>query len=188
MNLRGTAILAVVVGGTAAYVWMEGVPTVEPEQTRTLLGEPLLASQTQAIQHFFDLHPADVVMLRLSKGEDTYTATRRGNTWQGVAKPEVVDDFIYNLNSLGVVMEISEEPVGLRDYGLEPARSVVELRRREAEPLFLQIGDHNPATTGVYVRIGTAGPVALAGALLVWEFDKAFRALEAGRTPIADRE
>jgi hypothetical protein len=75
-------------------------------------------------------------------------------------------------------MEVSNDPADLRDYGLRPPASILEIRLQDpAEPIVLEIGNRNPATTGVYARVNRRGPILLAGALVAWEFEKAFAAL-----------
>jgi hypothetical protein len=179
MNLRSTAILAGAVLVIGTYLWFEEVPSKEPQSTRNLLGEPLFLPATQPpIQHFFEFSPRDIIEVRLQHEGETRTARRQDDHWMGTSNPGAIDDFLHSIATLGVVMNISAQPTNLHDYGLEPPRSVIALGLRSgAQPLVLQIGDRNPSTTGVYIRTGENGPLALAGALVAWEFEKAFRAL-----------
>jgi hypothetical protein len=189
MNLRGTAILAIAVIIVGTYVWFEGAPSKRPAYSRSLLGEPLQVPPTQEIHHFFTFRPADVVEVRLQHEGEVRVTERRKGSWANLERPAVIDDFLNNINKLGTIAEISADPGKLLEFGLQPPRSILELRvRGSSAPLVLLIGDRNPATTGVYVRTGPDGPIALAGALLTWEFDKAFRALGEGRpTPSPSR-
>jgi hypothetical protein len=127
--------------------------------------------------------PADVSAVRLERGGDAREAERDAGTWKGTSAPGVIDDMLHSLSGFGLLMEIPAGPTELTDYGLQPPSRVLQLRLRgRATPLVLQIGDRNPATTGVYVRLGVDGPAALAGALVEWEFDKAFRVLAPDQT------
>jgi hypothetical protein len=64
----------------------------------------------------------------------------------------------------------------LADYGLDSPRSVLELSlAAQSNPLVLEVGNQNPATTGIYARVDRDGPVLLAGSLLSWEIDKLLR-------------
>jgi hypothetical protein len=116
--------------------------------------------------------------MRLEHDGTTRDTQRSGDTWSKTANPATIKDFLTNLAQLAVLMDIPAGTTSLRDYGLDPPRSVVQLQiSGRSTPLVLQIGDRNPSVTGVYVRLAEDGPVVLAGALVAWEFDKAFQAL-----------
>ena len=178
MGWRGTAVLALLVAAVAAYLWFEGAARDEQASRALTFGEPAAREPTEPVRHLLDFQPASVVSVRLEQAGIVREVRRDGGSWQGTTAAGAVGDFLNNLTGLGVLMEIPADAADLKDYGLQPARSIVEIHLRDrATPLVLQIGDHNPATTGVYVRIGGNGPVVLAGALAAWEFDKAFKAL-----------
>jgi len=179
MSWRGTLVLALIIAVIGAYLWFEETPAPQRDAPQTLLGEPRRLDPTKAVRHLLDFAPADAVAVRLEHDGHTRETTRTEGRWPGTADA-AINDFLKNLTELGVLAEIPAAPADLKDYGLQPPRSVVAVQRRgDAAPLILEIGDHNPPTTGVYVRIGKDGPVLLAGALVAWEFDKAFRALAA---------
>lgn len=180
MGWRGTAILALVIVVVGAYLWFDKAPPEQPGAPSALFGEPPPREPTKPVQHLLDFTPADVIGVELEHGgEMRQTERSSAGSWHAApADSRAIDDFLGNLAQLGVLSEISAGPDELTEYGLQPPKSVLRLQLRgHAVPLILEIGDHNPATTGVYVRIGESGPVALAGALVAWEFDKAFRAL-----------
>jgi hypothetical protein len=162
-----------------AYVWFEEAPPEAPgRSTDTLLGEPKAFDPNQPVRHLLEYQPADVLSIRLERDGKMRETERSGETWTTTTTPGAITDFLGNLAKLAVLMDITAGAAELRDYGLDPPQSVVWLQRRgQPTPLVLQIGDRNPSVTGVYVRIGEDGPVLLAGALVAWEFDKAFRAL-----------
>lgn len=179
MGWRGTALLALVIVVVGAYFWFEETPPDHPGAPRALFGEPPPKEPSKPVQQLLDFKPADVIGVQLEHDGETRQIERSEGNWQVKADSRAVDDFLGDLAQLGVLTEIAAGAGELKDYGLEPPKSVLRLRLRgHAVPLVLQIGNHNPATTGVYVRIGESGPVALAGALVAWEFDKAFRALQ----------
>jgi hypothetical protein len=181
MTPRKTALLALLVAVVGGYVWFEEVPSPEPPRAPDLLGEPRVVAPTETVKRFFNLVPADVTAIQVQYRGERRSAKRVGTTWEGVVPPGAIDDFLNTIDTLGIVMEISEEPKDFVEFGLQPPTSVVALFvERSKEPLLLVLGDRNPATTGVYVRIGEHGPVVLAGALLAWEVEKAFRALPVG--------
>jgi hypothetical protein len=184
MGWRGTATLMLLLAVVGAYLWFEEAPRKEALRPGTLLGEPRVAEPVAAARHLFDFDPGDVVAVRLQHQGEARQAERSGETWEGASDSGSISDFLPSLAALGVLMDIPAGPGDLKDYGLEPPRSVLELRlRNRTAPLVLLIGDRNPATTGVYARLGENGPVVLAGALVAWEFEKAFKALAPARAP-----
>lgn len=179
MGWRGTAVLGLLVAIVGAYLWLEGGSQDEQASRALTFGAPATREPTHAVRPLLGFEPADVVGVRLDQQGVVREGRRDAGSWQGPAAG-ALGDFLQNLSTLGVLMDISTEAANLKDYGLQPPHSVLEIRLRDPRPpLILQIGDRNPATTGVYVRIGEDGPVVLAGALVAWEFDKAFRALGA---------
>jgi len=180
MGWRGTATLLLLLVVVAGYLWFEEAPPKEPEPPPTLLGEPRRVDPSPA-QPLLKIEPSAVVAIQIARQGTTRHTERTGGSWQGAADPRSMDDFLVNVTGLGALMEIPAEPGDLKDYGLAPPRSVLELRLRDQPaPVVVQIGDRNPATTGVYVRLDESGPVFLAGALMAWEIDKAFNALAPG--------
>ena len=178
MDARGTLVLALLVILVGAVVWFEEAPPEGPgRSTETLLGEPK-SIDPKAVHHLLDFAPGDVVKVQLEHDGVTRTSERTDTGWTSASNPGAITDFLQNLAQLGVVMDIPAGATELRDYGLDPPQSVVRLQTRaQPKPLVLQIGDRNPSVTGAYVRVGESGPTLLAGALVVWEFEKAFRAL-----------
>jgi len=179
MGVRGTLILALLIVVVGAYVWFEEAPSEAPgRSTDTLLGEPKAFDPNLPVRHLLEYQPADVWSIRLERHGQMRETERSGETWT-TTNPGAITDFLGNLAQLAVLMDIPAGAAELRDYGLDPPQGVVRLQTRgQPTPLVLQIGDRNPSVTGVYVRIGEDGPVLLAGALVAWEFDKAFRALD----------
>jgi hypothetical protein len=178
MGKRGTLILALLVVLVGTYVWFEERPQESGQPTESLLGEPKGADPNQPVHHLLDFQPADVVGVQLERDGMTRATSRSGETWTAASNPGAINDFLKNLAQLSVLMDIPAGAAELRDYGLAPPQGVMRLQTRgQTEPLVLQMGNRNPSVTGAYARIGKDGPVVLAGALLVWEFDKAFQAL-----------
>jgi hypothetical protein len=178
MGWRGTGVLALCVGLAGVLLWFEGPARQETASRALTFAAGVAPEPTAPTPRLLDFLPSEVVAVELEHGGLTRTAHRDGDTWEGTNASSVVNDFLHNISGLGVLAEIPAAPADLKDYGLEPPQSVLVLQLRDrAQPLVLQIGDRNPATTGVYVRIGDNGPVVLAGALVTWEFDKAFNGL-----------
>ncbi len=182
MGWRGTAVLAVCVVSAAAFLWFEGSARQE-QASRALTFDAREAPEpTLPVRRLLDFLPTEVIAVQLEQGGLRRAAQWNGNAWEGAAEAGAVTDFLHNLSQLGVLAEIPSEQADLQDYGLQPPQSVLRLRlRNRTAPLILEIGDRNPATTGAYVRVGESGPVLLAGALVTWEFEKAFKALGAAQ-------
>ena len=179
MGARGTLVLALLVVAIGAYLWLEEAPPPRAGRSpETLLGEPRGVDPNQPVRRILDFQPADVVAIRLERNGTSRDTERSGDVWSKAANPAAIKDSLQNLAQLVVLMDIPADATDLAHYGLAPPRGVLQLQvTGRSTPLVLQIGDRNPSVTGVYVRLGANGPVVLAGALVAWEFDKAFRAL-----------
>ncbi len=179
MGWRGTVLLALVLAGVGALVWFQGS---SPERRSGRRFDDPVRLPTQPIRRLVNIVPGDVTGVRIMRKGERRQAERTDSGWRGADNPTIVNDFLHNLTQLGILMDIPSDPAGLADYGLKPPQSEVSLQLRTAgPPLVLQIGDRNPSTTGVYVRVGENGPAVLAGALVAWEVDKLFNALAAER-------
>ncbi|HXQ23838.1 MAG TPA: DUF4340 domain-containing protein [Candidatus Acidoferrales bacterium] len=177
MGWRGTAVLALLVLVLGAYVCLEAVPP-DPGDSAAMTEQSAPQQATTPTHHLLEFEPADVVSLRLERAGQFHETRRAASGWQGIGNATALDDLVHDLAELGMLMDIPGSQTALKDYGLEPPQGTLEIRlRSRTTPLLLQIGDRNPAITGVYVRTGTDGPVALAGALIEWDFDRAFKAL-----------
>ncbi len=177
MGWRGTAVLAVLVIVIGAYLWSEGAPPGGFGRP-ALVGEAPPREPTKPVQHLLQFSPSEVTDIQLEQEGRTRETRRVGDRWRGTEGGDVIDDFLHDLANLGVLADIPAGSGELEQYGLQPPAGVVRLRvQGGATPLVLQLGDHNRPTTGVYARIGDDGPVVLAGSLLAWQFDRAFKAL-----------
>ena len=175
MGWRGTAALAVIAVVLGIYLWLEKPPGNNVPRSGDILQAPQ-RQPTAPVRPLLKFTPAEVIEIRLEHDGRTVEAQRGAGGWRSTEPPGAIDDFLHNLTQLSVLSDI---PAGdLKDFGLQPAQSILQLQVGDRGPLVLQISDRNPATTGVYVRLGD-GPVVLAGALVEWEFEKAFRALSA---------
>jgi len=171
---RGTLVLALLVAlAGAAYLLSPGPP---PELSDSnLLGEPRFLPVTTPSPHLLDFSPAGVERLTLGYRDEVVTVAKQGDGWRGAADARPLDDFVQSLAQASVISAIPEGGE-LADFGLDaPARRIL-IETTKGASLVLLIGDRNPAGTSVYVRVDD-GPVVIAGALLVWEFDKAFAAI-----------
>lgn len=178
MGWRGTAILALLVLAVGTYLWFEPAPSQDLSRPDEVAREIPTREPTQVMSPLLDFAPADVVGITFERGGRTLETERVGGSWPETEPAGAIEDFLHTLGQMSRLAEIPTTGAELKDYGLQQPRDTLQLRLQDhTEPLVLQIGDHNPATTGVYVRVGD-GPVLLAGALVEWEFEKAFKALD----------
>jgi hypothetical protein len=165
VTLRGTLLLGTVLVVLAGYLWLGAsrsatAPAAAPE------GPPLLT-----------VPAARVTRLELQAEDRSVIAVRGPNGWTDAnGQPwatDAVSDAIDALASLRPVMVVDPEPENPADYGLGPG--AVHLRLLDAAGrslLALELGERNPAWTGVYARVGSAREVVLIGAVLHWELEK----------------
>jgi len=182
MTARTTVLLLALIAVVGGYLWWEQSVSPPPADTATAArrgGPP--AGATTPVRPFFAFQPDDVVRVQLQQGDTTRAAVR---TASGGWPAPAITDLLGALANLGVLVEISSETDAAAQYGLRPPRSVVTIYQSGgASPLVLRLGDRNPPTTGVYVQVGIDGQIGLAGALVEWEFEKAFRALGSPPAP-----
>ncbi len=178
MGWRGTALLFVL-----AVVLAVAYLATTPEQhvqvpNATLLGEPRYRDPSEPIKRLLEFEAAEVSRIVLtSKGKEV-TRARDAAGWGG-QDSRAIEDFLTALKDAVEITTIEATPSTLHDYGLHAPERRATVEMRGGGTLDLLIGDRNPSGTSVYVRVGN-GPVALAGALVIWEFDKAFTALGGG--------
>lgn len=177
MSWRGTLVLALalLVAGFRLYGELAGERGELSWQS--VLDGPRGAPPGEQITHLLSFDPATVTAVRLQRGDQEWRTERRAGGWSGVAQSGAVDDFLANLLELAEIMPIDVSPDELGDQGLAPPEGIVELQRRDQPPLVLFLGRHNPPATSVYAQLGPGGRIVLTGALALWEFDKAIRAL-----------
>lgn len=181
MGWRGTLILALLVVAAGVAFLLSPKP---PEQVddSTLLGEPRFVAETTPSPRLLDFDPAEVTGITLGYRDEVVTVARNGDTWRGAADARNLDDFLQSLHDVTVISAL-EEQSPLADYGLDaPARRIL-LETAKGRQVVVLLGDRNPAGTSVYVR-ADGGPVVIAGALAVWEFDKAFAAVTGRKSPL----
>ncbi|HVN86861.1 MAG TPA: DUF4340 domain-containing protein [Candidatus Binatia bacterium] len=177
MRTRGTVLLLLLVVAGGAWLWFEG-PSPDAHQQDPLLGGESNREPTQPTAPLLEFAPDDVTQITLTRDKVQRVARKLGGKWPDTIPPGALADFLHNLTGLAELMRLELGPSEMEPYGLDPPQAEIELTRNSGPPLLLLIGNHNPSATGAYVRIGRTGPVILAGALVVWEFDKAFRALD----------
>jgi hypothetical protein len=175
MGRRTTVLLLLIILGVGAVLWIEEPPPEVPAQVPNLLGEPRLRDPSDFVP-LLPFQPAETVTIRIRSGDVDFSAQRSAEGWTGSGRQSRIEDFLRNLSDLGRITEIPAAEGDLAEYGLQNAGIVLELSLAgEGAPLVLEIGDQNPAGTGIYARVNRRGPVILAGSLLSWEIDKLLR-------------
>ena len=184
MRWRGTIVLAVLVIAAGTYLWLAEAPVGTLDRPGGMLPQ-VPHEQTTPSRPLVTFEPASVTAVELERGGKRHVLRYSDNSWLGVDDPSLVTEFLQTLVTLGALADIPVLPADLPEFGLDPPLGIVTLHLAgEAEPVVMQIGERNPATTGVYVRVD--GSVVLAGALVEWEFDKLFRrAVEFHTSPVS---
>ncbi len=92
-----------------------------------------------------------------------------GRPW----RDDAVADLVGTLASLRPVMIVDEAPREPAEYGLGPgAPRLAVATAGGGSVLVLEIGERNPAGTGIYARRDGRPEVMLLGGILTWELGK----------------
>jgi hypothetical protein len=169
---RGTALLVAVLLGLVGYLWVD-----ERRRSRRAVASveaaPLLAST------------GGVSRVEIDDVRGRLTAMRRGSGWTDAAgRPwagNAVADLIDTLASLRPVMVVDAAPDDPTAYGLGATAQRLHVAGGDGRALLaLEIGERNPAWTGIYVRRSGQREVVLVGAVLRWELEKLRQAAPEG--------
>jgi hypothetical protein len=180
---RGTLILAGAVLAAAVALYMELAAENREVSWQSVIEGSREAPPGEQIVRLLSFDPATVTAVRLRRGNQEWRAARVDGGWSGVERPGEMDDFVANLLALAVIMPLDVTADELADHGLNPPEGVVEVDRGSQPPVVLLLGARNPPATGVYAQVGPGGRVVLTGALAMWDFDKAIRALSPSAAP-----
>ncbi len=184
MGLRGTLVLALLVALGAAILVYEGAGSSPNARAPGAPGEHLTTEDAKVVPPLLTFHPEEIDEIVLRSDGHQVTAKRERGKWPPTTPAGAVADFLENLSGIGELMRLESSPDHLRECGLDPPRGEIELHRGKGEPIVVLLGERNPPATGAYVRVGRDGHIALAGSLILWEFDKAYKAL-GGKGPEA---
>lgn len=177
MGWRGTIVLALALLAALLALYRELVAESSDMSWQSVLQGTREAPPGDQITHLLSFDPATVTAVRLRRGAQQWRAERRADGWNGAERASDVDDFLDNMLALAEIMPLEVSADQLADHGLDPPAAVVEVERADKPPVVLLLGRRNPPATGVYAQVGTSGRVVLTGALALWDFDKAARAL-----------
>ncbi len=177
MTVRGTAVLVLIATALATFTFLAGGPLVPSAPPPLPEGSPLL-----------DTEIAKVARVEWERGADRLTLVRTPAGWVDAAGQRWPTDVVEA--ALDALASLHPRPVAavndgdLAEYGLAPAPERLRvLDDTGRELLALDIGNRNPAWTGVYARRFGAADVLLIGSLLRWELDKLRSARGATATP-----
>src|SRR6185436_7839631 len=117
--------------------------------------------------------PTAVAMIELDDRGTRLTAVRDRDRWRDPSGREwpgdAVSDLVATLGTLRPVMVVDPHPTEPADYGLGvPARKLEVHAADGRRVLALELGERNPAWTGVYARRAGEPEVMLIGSVLTW--------------------
>jgi len=162
MTARGTTLLVVLLATLAGYLWMvELAPPPTVAEAPPLLPVP----------------PAAVARVELAEGGRRTTAVRGERGWTDAAghpwSEGALSDLLAALGALRPLTTVDPDPAVPGDYGLGPGARRLELTAADGRPLLaLELGERNPAWTGLYARRAGEPAVLLVGGVLGWELEK----------------
>ncbi len=116
-------------------------------------------------------------------GPETRVTERTGNGWSHTERSSLVEDFVADLTTLGVLDRIAVGNAdALREYGLLPPQAVLEIHTLDSEqPIEVHFGNLNPPGTNLYLRVPPSQDVLLGGALLKWSLERTFQVLHSSQ-------
>lgn len=165
MTGRGTALLVAVLLCLVGYLWL--IEGRRPQRTISSPDAPALlaAGSGAAARIELDTAGARVTAMR----RDSTWVDGDGRPWSGTVVPDLVD----TLATLRPVMVVDPDPDDDGAYGLGTAAQRLQVLAADGRPLLaLEVGERNPAWTGLYARRLGERQVFLVGAVLRWELEK----------------
>jgi hypothetical protein len=170
VSVRGTGALVLVLTVLIGYLWLFEV------RPRGGVHPPPVVDEASA-PPLLDAPTAIVARVEIEGARGTLTATRRNGDWidgRGhTCPPGTVSELIDALHELRPLMVVDPDPAEPADYGLHQPSARVRLLDADGHPLLgLEVGERNPASTGIYARLAGQHEVLLVGALLQWEIGK----------------
>ncbi len=177
MSWRVTVVLAVVFLAASLYAYFDVISDQPDASWQTLFREPRPTPPAQQVTRLLSFEPSEITTIHLQRGPVSVQVHRDGGSWTGASRGQALDDLLQHLLELAEIMPLDVPQDSLASHGLDPPEGTIELIRKDEPPVVILIGQRNPPATGVYVQVGRGGPVALTGALILWEFEKAIRAI-----------
>jgi hypothetical protein len=164
VHARGTAVLLGILAALAGWLWLiELHPRHEPPAA----GPPPL----------LDVPPSAIARIELADDGPPIVAVRNaggwtddtGRAWSG----GVPADLLATLTTLRPLMVVDPDPSRPADFGLGPGAAHLRVLAPDGHALLaLELGDRNPAWTGLYARRDGRREILLLGGVLNWEMTK----------------
>jgi len=164
MTVRGTALLVGLLAALLAYLWLGELRPRRGRATAKAVPTLLAAATADVTRIDLEEHGRRLVAIR----RDGKWVDAQGHAWRG----DVVGDLIDTLGTLSPIMVVDADPAEPSDYGLGPDTPRLRVIAAGKELLSLEIGERNPAWTGLYARLAGQREVILVGAVLHWELEK----------------
>lgn len=170
VSVRGTGALVLVLTALLGYLWLFEM------RPRAGVHAPPVIDEANA-PPLLDAPATSVARVEIEGPRGTLSATRRNGSWIDghghPCPPGTVSELIDVLHELRPLMVVDPDPAELTDYGLHEPSARIRLLAADGQPLLgLEVGERNPASTGIYARLAGRHEVLLVGALLQWEIGK----------------
>lgn len=119
-------------------------------------------SKTPASQKIFPVKRDQIVSFTLSPNKGKVIACEfKDKAWQ-ITKPEklptdktTIDGFLNSLTSAAPKEIISNHPTNLKEFGLDPPHTTIEVKTKtHAKEFTLRLGSSTPTANGVYAQVG----------------------------------
>jgi len=163
---RDTALLLAVLAALVGYLWLFEIRPRQVAGPAEPEAPPLLA-----------VPPTAVARVELEEHGRRLTAVRGGAGWTDPSgrpwRASAVSDLVDTLGALRPVMVVDPQPKEPADYGFGTAARRLEVSASDGRSvLALELGERNPAWTGIYARRAGRPEVMLIGGVLGWELEK----------------
>jgi hypothetical protein len=162
MTARGTVGLLAVLAALGAYLWLVEL-------------RPPRATGADAVPTLLDV-PTAAARVELEHGDHRLHAVRAAVGWTDDAghpwRSDAVGDLLASLASLRPLMVVDPNGEEAEAYGLATPERLRVVAADGRELSRVDVGQSNPAGTGLYARIDGRSEVVLIGAVLRWELDK----------------
>jgi Domain of unknown function (DUF4340) len=122
---------------------------------------PSSKAKSATSQNIFPAKRDQIVAFTLTPSNGKpLTCTLNGKTWQ-ITEPEklaadssVINSFLSSLTSATPSEVVSENPAGLKEFGLDPPESTIEVKT-DAKPaeFTLRLGSSTPTNSGIYAQV-----------------------------------
>jgi len=118
-------------------------------------------AKSAASQKIFPAKPDQVVAFTLTpEGGKAITCTLNGKLWQ-ITEPEklaadssAIDGLLSSLTSATPDEVVSEHPSGLKEFGLDPPQTTIEVKTNATPQEFtLRLGGSTPTNSGIYAQV-----------------------------------